>query len=143
MPFGILDARNTSQRMANLVFKDLIGKKSDGRIPRRYFSTHENMARTPRSASKSVLHTKVQPTTSTKKCKWSTLKLKFFGFVISAEGIRIDSEKVLTITQFSQPETVKKVHSFLGLVTFSLKFVPHLASIAHPLRALLKKGVKF
>ncbi len=35
---------------------------------------------------------------------------------------------------------MKKLQSFLGLINFSLRFVPHLATITQPLRNLLVKG---
>lgn len=70
-------------------------------------------------------------------------KLKFLGCIISESGIQIDPAKINFIKHFSIPQNAKKVHNFLGLVNFSIQFVPHLATISQPLRVLLQKGVPF
>ena len=41
------------------------------------------------------------------------------------------------------PTTASEVRSFLGLVNFSARFIPNLASIAEPLRMLTRSGQKF
>ena len=43
----------------------------------------------------------------------------------------------------SRPSTPSEVRSFLGLVGFSSRFIPDFATIAEPLRALTRNGVKF
>ena len=44
----------------------------------------------------------------------------------------------------SRPTTPSEVRSFfLGLVGFSSRFIPDFATIAEPLRALTRNGVKF
>ena len=43
----------------------------------------------------------------------------------------------------SCPTTPSEVRSFLGLAGFSSRFIPDFATIAEPLRALTRNGVKF
>ena len=78
-----------------------------------------------------------------KKCRWGYTQLKFLAFLISAAGIQMDPKKISIITQFAQPTSIKSLQSFLGLINFSLKFIPNLATITHPLRQLLLKDKKF
>ena len=52
-------------------------------------------------------------------------------------------EKILVITQFAQPTSIKSLQSFFGLINFSLKFIPKHATITHPLRQLPLKDKKF
>ena len=41
------------------------------------------------------------------------------------------------------PKDAEEVRSFLGLVNYSGRFIPNLATISEPLRRLTKKGVSF
>ena len=50
----------------------------------------------------------------------------------------MDPAKIKAITDYQQPANVKSLQSFLGLVNFSLRFVPQLATITQPLQLLLK-----
>ena len=78
-----------------------------------------------------------------KKCQWGATSLKFLGFIISATGISMDPAKIKAITDYPTPANVKTLQSFLGLVNFSLRFIPQLATVTQPLRMLLKKGTPF
>ena len=78
-----------------------------------------------------------------KKCRWGSTRLRFLGFIISSNGIRIDPAKVAAITNYPHPTSIKSLQRFLGMITFSLRFIPSLALVTFPLRQLLKKGVSF
>ena len=41
------------------------------------------------------------------------------------------------------PKDASEVRSFMGLVQYSIKFMPNLASIAQPIQVLTRKGIKF
>ena len=55
----------------------------------------------------------------------------FLGHIISSEGIRVYPSK----TEFTE------LQRFLGMVNYPGKFIPNLAEVTAPLRALLKKDV--
>ena len=55
----------------------------------------------------------------------------------------MDPTKVATITDYPCPTSIKSLQHFLGMITFSLRFIPNLALVTFPLRQLLKKGVSF
>ncbi|MCI92289.1 retrotransposon protein, partial [Trifolium medium] len=42
-------------------------------------------------------------------------EISFLGHVISGEGIAVDPAKVETVLQWSTPESVAEIRSFLGL----------------------------
>ena len=44
-----------------------------------------------------------------KKCTFYTNRLVFFGFVVSAQGIQVDEEKVRAIQDWPSPKSVSKV----------------------------------
>ena len=55
----------------------------------------------------------------------------------------MDPTKVSAITDYPRPTSIKTLQLFLGMITFSLRFILILAFVTFPLRHLLKKGVSF
>ena len=70
-------------------------------------------------------------------------KVAFLGYVILAEGVSVDPQKIEAIVNWKPPTNVFEVHSFLGLVGYYRKFVEGFSKIATPLTNLLKKDQKF
>ncbi|KAK1646483.1 hypothetical protein QYE76_064288 [Lolium multiflorum] len=62
-----------------------------------------------------------------------------YGHVISAEGVAMDSDKVLIVVDWPTPRTVRAVRGFLGFAGYYHKFIKGFGTIAAPLTALLKK----
>lgn len=70
------------------------------------------------------------------KCNFRKQSVTFLGFKLTSQGWQIEDEKMTAIKNFRRPETTQEVKSFLGLVTFVDRFVPHRASKTGKLRAL-------
>ena len=65
--------------------------------------------------------------------------VEYLGHVISADGVRPTEEKRQAIVNAPPPQDVSQLRSFLGLLTYNSKFLPHLASTLSPLYSLLEK----
>jgi len=52
------------------------------------------------------------------KCLWAQHKLPYLGFVLSAEGVQPDVNKLTIIKDAKRPKNVKMLKSFLGLTSF-------------------------
>lgn len=78
-------------------------------------------------------------TLNTAKCEFSKTKVKFLGYIISADGISSDPEKTRAVREMDSPHNISELRSFLGMVNQLGKFVPNLAEKDKALRDLLSK----
>ena len=77
------------------------------------------------------------------KCAFGVSAGKFLGFLIHHRGISMDPAKITAIATMKRPTTVKELKSFLGRVSYIMRFVLGLASVTSGLSKLLKKNAKF
>ena len=77
------------------------------------------------------------------KCEFWLPEVTYLGHVISAKGIVVNPERVQAVLDWTPPESVKQVRSFLGLANYSRRFIENFSKFAKPLTELLKKDKKF
>ena len=77
-----------------------------------------------------------------KKCSFVKNELMYLGFVVLAEGLKMDPEKVRAIIEWPTPKSVIEVRSFHGLASFYRKFIRGFSSICGPLNAIMREGRK-
>ncbi|XP_062609444.1 uncharacterized protein K02A2.6-like [Saccostrea cucullata] len=77
------------------------------------------------------------------KCELNMSEVVFMGHVLSDRGIAPSDAKVKAVVEAREPKTSSEVRSFLGLVNYSSRFIPDLATVAASLRELTRKNSVF
>lgn len=77
------------------------------------------------------------------KCKFFRTEVTYLGHNITDQGILPDSSKFDSIKNYPIPNNADEVRRFVAFCNYYRKFVPHFATMAHPLNQLLKKNAKF
>jgi hypothetical protein len=77
------------------------------------------------------------------KCQFMLPEVTYLGHRITSEGIQPTADKVKAVQDAPTPKDASQLKSFLGLVNFYGKFLPHLSTVLSPLNNLLRKGTVF
>ena len=77
--------------------------------------------------------------TINKKSVFIQQSVKFFGMVISKDGIRPNEEKMTDFLDTVPPKKMKDLHSLLGIAAYFANRIPYSAIIAKPLRLMLRQ----
>lgn len=73
------------------------------------------------------------------KCEFFKESVKYLGHIISIHGIQPNPEKVKAIVEAPSPKDVSQLKSYLGLINYYAKFLPHLSTELAVLYQLTKK----
>ena len=73
------------------------------------------------------------------KCAFGVSLGKFLGFLVHSRGIDVKPSKATAIATMKPLATIKELKSFLGKVSYILRFILGLASITSTFGKLLKK----
>jgi hypothetical protein len=78
-----------------------------------------------------------------RKCSLYKNTIHYMGHIISKDGIAVDHEKIEAIREWSVPNNVIEVRSFMGLDSYYRSFISWFSRLAHPITSLQRKGKKF
>ncbi|XP_008777802.1 uncharacterized protein LOC103697676 [Phoenix dactylifera] len=139
MPFGLSNAPGTFMRLMTQVLKNFMGKYvvvyfHDILVYSKDSIEHVNHL----SNVFKMLH-KNQLYMNLKKCSFTTNQVVFLGYVVSADGIKMNDEKVKAILDWPTPRSLTDVRNFHGLASFYRRFIRHFSTIAAPMMDVLKK----
>ena len=143
MPMGLSNASQMFQRAMEIVFKGLIGticmlyiddivvysKNEDEHVEHL-----EKMFARLRECN-----LKLNP----KKCVFGLEEVKLLGYIVSANGLKADSDKVAAITRMQAPQNVNETRSFLGMTGYYRTCIQDYAHIAEPLVELTCKNIRY
>ncbi len=82
-------------------------------------------------------------TLNSKKFKLAKSSVKFAGYIVTDQGIKVDPDKVKAIQQFPKPNNITDLRSFKGLVEQLGGFSKDVAEAMQPLRPLLSTKAEF
>ena len=68
-------------------------------------------------------------------------KVNFMGNLITAEGLKPDSDKVRAVIEMQEPKNLEELRRYLGFINYLSRYIPNLTDMIHPLRNLTKKDV--
>ena len=74
------------------------------------------------------------------KCHFNKDTVNYLGFILSKDGLKMDSSKIQTIQDWPEPRKVKDIQSFLGFANFYRRFISNYSDIVVPLTRLTRKG---
>ena len=74
------------------------------------------------------------------KFQFRVTQLPYVGHVLTAEGLCPSPRKVQAVSGMPRPQDVHAVRRLIGVATYMAKFIPNLAEICTPLRALTHEG---
>src|SRR5882757_7029225 len=74
------------------------------------------------------------------KCQFGVLEVGILGFVITPDGVGMESDQISTIEDWPTPKSIRDVQVLLGFMNFYRRFIRKYAKVTLPLTELLKKS---
>ncbi|MBW0573660.1 hypothetical protein O181_113375, partial [Austropuccinia psidii MF-1] len=76
-------------------------------------------------------------------CVFHASSVEYLGYVVTSEGLKMDSSKAQQILNWPQPKNIKALQSFLGFAIFYRPFIKNYSKKISALTSLLKKDSPF
>ncbi|XP_073520088.1 uncharacterized protein [Phyllobates terribilis] len=73
------------------------------------------------------------------KCEFHKSEIQFLGYVISPQGLSMDTSKTQAIQEWPIPNTLKEVQRFIGFANFYRRFIKNFSEIVSPITQLTRK----
>jgi len=139
MPFGLTNAPSDFQAFINDVLQAYLDDLctaflDDIFIYSNTLTEHkEQVYKVLKALSDAGLHLKPE------KCHFHKQEVKYLGFIITTNGIKMDPEKVSCVLGWEVPRTVTDVQCFLGFANFYRRFIRDYSKVVTPLTRMTKK----
>jgi len=139
MPFGLTNAPADFQALINDVLRQFLDDfctafLDDILIYSNTLEEHKKQVyNVLKALSDAGLHLKPE------KCHFHKQEVKYLGFNIGTNGVRMDPEKVSCILNWQTPGNVTDIQYFLGFANFYWRFIRDYSMVVSPLTSLTKK----
>ena len=143
MPFGLNNAPASFSRLMNLVLQPVLYRTcvvyiDDIIVFSKDFNQHLlDLYEVFKLLAKANLKL------NSEKCTFAMSEVEFLGYVVSADGIKPNPDKVRSLVASERPFTVTEVRSFLGMAVYYKRFIKDYTNLTAPLNQLLKKNNEF
>ncbi len=142
MLFGLTNAPASFQSYINVVLRPyfditVIVYRDDVPVFLRNSSQHEkNVGEVLKDFLKAGLYAELS------KCLFSVTCIPFLVFILIDNGVKIEKDRISTILNWTEPESLCEVQNFLGFANFYRRFVKKFFRIAHPPTNIIKGEAK-
>lgn len=141
MPFGLVNAPATFQRLMDNIFKDLRDKGVLCYLDD-ILIHHEDYNECLKLLT--IVLQRLSDhglTVNIKKSVFFPESIKYLGQILSKGEVRPDTSKVEALGRITKPETVSDVRSILGFLGYYNHYIPRYAEIMKPIHGLLRGHV--
>lgn len=143
VPFGIQSAPGFFSRVINETLYDLLGPEVLAYMDDILVFGKDNKQHLERLEDVFKRLSEVNIKVKLIKCKFFVDEVKFLGYQVTKQGMKMNNERIDAINNMPHPTNKKQLQAFLGVVNYYRRFVRNFAQTAAPLYALLKKDVRF
>ena len=143
MPFGLKNTGATYQRTMTAIFHYIMHKEMEDYVDDIVVKSKTRVGHLQVLEQVFERCRKYKLCMNPMKCAFGVFAGKFLGFLVHHRGISIDLAKAIVIATMKRPTTVRELKSFLGRVSYIMRFVLGLASVISGLSKLLKRGAEF
>ena len=138
MPFGLSNAVSTFMRLMNQVFWPCIGKFvvvyfDDILI---YSKIKEKLQ--DHLTQTMVILEKEQLFSNLKKCTFFSKEVNCLGYIVTAQGVKVDESKVKAIRSWPVLKSIHNVRSCHRLASFYRQFIRNFSTIMAPMTEVIK-----
>lgn len=125
MPFGLTNAPATFQAYINRALRGLVDTICVVYLDDILIYTHSEEEEQHWRDVRAVLDRlrRAELFVNLKKCTFAAKEVAFLGFLIGVRGVRADPARVVSITSWPIPTSVKELQSFLGFTNFYQRFI--------------------
>ena len=58
-----------------------------------------------------------------KKCRFHQEKVRFLGYIVSSQGIRMEEERIDAVKAWPEPKSIQDIQVFIGFTNFYRHFI--------------------
>ena len=116
MPFGLVNAQATFQRLMDNTLQGLTNAESDIDDCIIFSHSFEQHLEDLRGVFSRLLHARLH--VKLRKCQFIRREVEFLGHAVSEEGLRPLSSTAVRLSKFPRPQNVAELQRFVGSVNF-------------------------
>ena len=122
MPFTLLNASATYQRLVNMMFEKQIGKTIKVYMDDMLVKCRETLDHVGRLDEMFDILSKYKMKLNPQKCVFGVKSGKFLGFIVNHRGIEANPKKIQSLINMRSPQNVKEVQSLTGMIVALNRF---------------------